>query len=75
VRHVSRGLKILAGELQCPVIALAVADALQQGGYEVAPQVGFAGYFIDLGISYCELGSEFIAGIECGDLSQRPVDT
>lgn len=44
---------------------VAVADALRQEGYEVEPQVGVAGYFIDLGIRHSERKSEFIAGIEC----------
>ena len=42
-----------------------VADALRQEGYEVEPQVGVAGYFIDLGVRNNERKSEFIAGIEC----------
>jgi len=44
---------------------IAVADALRQEGYEVEPQVGVAGYFIDLGVRHTERRSEFIAGIEC----------
>ena len=42
-----------------------VADALRHEGYEVEPQVGVAGYFIDLGVRHSERKSEFIAGIEC----------
>jgi len=44
---------------------VAVADALRKEGYEVEPQVGVAGYFIDLGVRHSERRSEFIAGIEC----------
>lgn len=44
---------------------IAVADALRQEGYEVEPQVGVAGYFIDLGVRHNERKSEFIVGIEC----------
>jgi very-short-patch-repair endonuclease len=44
---------------------VAVASALRQEGYEVEPQVGVAGYFIDLGVRHSERKSEFIAGIEC----------
>jgi very-short-patch-repair endonuclease len=44
---------------------VAVADTLRQEGYEVEPQVGVAGYFIDLGVRHSERKSEFIAGIEC----------
>ena len=42
-----------------------VADALRQEGYIVEPQVGVAGYFIDLGVRLNSRQSEFIAGIEC----------
>jgi hypothetical protein len=44
---------------------VAVTDALRRAGYEVEPQIGVAGYFIDLGVRHSERKSEFIAGIEC----------
>ena len=44
---------------------ISVADALRQEGYDVEPQVGVAGYFIDLGVRHKTRSSEFIAGIEC----------
>ena len=44
---------------------IAVADALRHEGYEVTPQVGVAGYFIDLGVRHPERKSDFIVGIEC----------
>lgn len=44
---------------------IAVADALRLRGYECEPQVGVAGYFIDLGVRHPERKTEFLAGIEC----------
>jgi very-short-patch-repair endonuclease len=44
---------------------LAVADALRMRGYETEPQVGVAGYFIDLGVRHPTRKSEFVVGIEC----------
>jgi transcription elongation GreA/GreB family factor len=44
---------------------IAVADALRQRGYETEPQVGVAGYFLDLGVRHPERRSEYLAGIEC----------
>ncbi|TWT40047.1 hypothetical protein [Botrimarina hoheduenensis] len=42
----------------------AVARVVSELGYEVVPQVGVAGYFIDLGIR--EPGKEnFLLGVEC----------
>lgn len=44
---------------------IAVADALRRHDYEVEPQVGVAGYFIDLGVKHPRRRGEFLAGIEC----------
>lgn len=44
---------------------LAVAESLRLRGYQCEPQVGVAGYFIDLGVRHPERSSEFLAGIEC----------
>ncbi|RYG58163.1 MAG: hypothetical protein EON56_00500 [Alphaproteobacteria bacterium] len=44
---------------------LAVAEALMLRGYETEPQVGVAGYFLDLGVRSPNRRSEFLAGIEC----------
>ena len=44
---------------------LAVADALMLQGYETEPQVGVAGYFLDIGVRNPNRPSEFLAGIEC----------
>jgi very-short-patch-repair endonuclease len=44
---------------------VAVAAALREAGYQVNPQVGVAGYFIDLGVRGREGSGPFILGIEC----------
>jgi transcription elongation GreA/GreB family factor/very-short-patch-repair endonuclease len=44
---------------------VAVAQALMEQGYEVQPQIGVAGFFIDLGVRHPERPGEFLAGIEC----------
>lgn len=42
-----------------------VASALQNRGYQVHPQVGIAGFFIDLAIADPELPGRYLLGIEC----------
>lgn len=42
-----------------------VMERLQSIGYEVVPQVGVAGYFIDLGIKHPNYPYGFLMGIEC----------
>jgi very-short-patch-repair endonuclease len=44
---------------------LYVARALRASHYEVVPQVGVAGYFIDLGVRHPERPGTFILGVEC----------
>ena len=44
---------------------LAVAEALRAKGFDTQPQVGVAGYFIDIGVRHPERPGEFLAGIEC----------
>jgi very-short-patch-repair endonuclease len=46
-----------------------VADVLEQLGYKVEPQVGVAGYFIDLGVRHTQNHEHFILGIECDGAS------
>ena len=43
----------------------AVIDKLRLHGYEVEPQVGSAGFFIDIGVKDPDKPSRFILGIEC----------
>lgn len=42
-----------------------VAEALRSRGYEVAAQVGVAGYFIDLAVKHPSKPDAFALGIEC----------
>ncbi len=44
---------------------ISVANALRARGYEAEPQLGVAGYFIDLGVRHPDRRGEFLAGIEC----------
>jgi len=46
-----------------------VKEALVAAGYEVHPQVGLAGFFIDLGVVDPEKPSRYLAGIECDGAS------
>lgn len=43
----------------------AVAKSLEKLGYKVVPQVGVAGYFIDLGIVNPSNPGQYILGVEC----------
>ena len=42
-----------------------VASALRARGYDVHPQVGLAGFFIDIAVADFELPGRYILGIEC----------
>lgn len=42
-----------------------VASALQARGYDVHPQVGLAGFFIDLAVADFERPGRYVLGIEC----------
>ena len=42
-----------------------VMNGLKNMGYEVVPQVGVSGFYIDLGIKHKSFPDGFIAGIEC----------
>lgn len=46
-----------------------VAAALRSAGYEVVPQVGSAGFFIDLAIVDSERPGRYLLGIECDGAS------
>lgn len=48
---------------------IAVARIVQRAGYHVVPQVGVAGYFIDLGVYHPDRPGEFVLGIECDGAS------
>jgi very-short-patch-repair endonuclease len=42
-----------------------VAHVLKQAGYSVVPQVGVAGYFIDIGVRHPSRPDEYLLGVEC----------
>ncbi|MEK6656535.1 MAG: AAA domain-containing protein, partial [Nitrospirota bacterium] len=42
-----------------------VAHVLRQAGYSVMPQIGVAGYFIDIGVCHPSRSDEYILGVEC----------
>lgn len=44
---------------------IAVARRLRSAGYEVDPQVGVCGYFIDMAVRHPKRQGEYILGIEC----------
>ena len=48
---------------------LAVIDALRNNGIDVEPQVGSAGYFIDIGVKDPTSPGRYILGIECDGAS------
>ncbi len=48
---------------------IAVAQVLQKNGYNIVPQIGVAGYFIDIGVSHPDRKGEYILGIECDGMN------
>lgn len=46
-----------------------VADQIRAMGYEAVPQVGVAGYFIDIGIRHPNWPYGFVLGVECDGAS------
>ena len=46
-----------------------VGTVLKENGYEVVPQVGVAGFFIDLGLKHPAKAGAFLLGIECDGAS------
>ncbi|MHB9117304.1 MAG: DUF4011 domain-containing protein [Burkholderiales bacterium] len=44
---------------------VSVANVIQSMGYEVKPQLGVAGFFIDMAVRNPDRPGEFLAGIEC----------
>ncbi len=42
-----------------------VAEALKSKGYEVVPQVGVAGFYIDIAVKHASYPHGYLAGIEC----------
>lgn len=48
---------------------VAVADVLRAKGYSVTPQLGVAGYFIDMAVKHPARAGEYITAIECDGAS------
>lgn len=46
-----------------------VADAIRDRGYDVHPQVGIAGFFVDLAVSDTNRPGRYLLGIECDGAS------
>ncbi|MGK5024099.1 DUF3320 domain-containing protein [Janthinobacterium sp. RB2R34] len=59
------GLSRVSGREYDSPFEVQVADAVKACGYEVHPQVGIAGFFIDLGIADAEHPGRYLLGIEC----------
>src|SRR5262249_37087581 len=43
----------------------AVAESIQRLGYQVHPQVGMAGFFIDIGVIHPRDDGRYVLGVEC----------
>lgn len=52
-----------------------IAAAIEQAGWEVHPQVGVAGYRIDLGVVDPEMPGAYILGVECDGASYHSAKT
>lgn len=59
------GLSERSGRDMDSVFEEQVASALQARGFQVHPQVGIAGFFIDLAIADAERPGRYVLGIEC----------
>jgi very-short-patch-repair endonuclease len=58
------GVEQAANDFECSVGAV-----LKENGHEVVPQVGVAGFFIDLGVKHPSKPGSFLLGIECDGAS------
>jgi very-short-patch-repair endonuclease len=54
-----------SGREQDSILEEQIGRALQDRGYQVHPQVGIAGFFIDLAIADAERPGRYLLGIEC----------
>jgi very-short-patch-repair endonuclease len=52
------------GDVESPLEA-SVLGTIKSWGYDVVPQVGTAGYRIDMGVRHLERPGEFMLGVEC----------
>lgn len=56
---------ILTGREPDSDFEIFVAERLRQQGYEVVPQVGVSGYFIDLAVVDPQQSGTYLLGVEC----------
>lgn len=56
---------VLTGRPPDSDFEIAVSELLKMRGYECVPEVGVAGFFVDIGVLDPENSSRFILGIEC----------
>ena len=61
---VLHGFKFRFGSIAEP-FEVCVAERLRQHGYEVIPQVGVSGYFIDLAVVNPQQPGTYLLGVEC----------
>jgi len=54
---------------------IAVATALRARGYEVRPQIGVAGYFLDLAVVHPDSPDRFLLAIECDGATYHSAKT
>jgi very-short-patch-repair endonuclease len=56
---------IVTGKTEDSPFEVAVRRALESAGFTCEPQVGVAGFFVDLGVRHPRYPDHFMAGIEC----------
>jgi very-short-patch-repair endonuclease len=58
-----------SGDQETNDFEVSVGAVLKEKGYQVVPQVGVAGFFIDLGVKHPAKAGTFLLGIECDGAS------
>lgn len=61
--RIERG--VTTGGVEDSPFEVAVRGALESAGFQCEPQVGIAGFFVDLGVRHPRFPEHFLAGIEC----------
>src|SRR6185312_3191575 len=56
---------VITGRSADSEFEISVAEALQGAGFEPVPQVGVAGYFIDIAVRHPKRPGDFVLGVEC----------
>lgn len=55
----------ITGKSEDSPFEISVRGALESAGFQCEPQVGIAGFFVDLGVRHPRFPDHFLAGIEC----------